>query len=162
MFDSCKDASINVTSTVLAAAAPPSNLLHLLLINQPTPVWETSAYNIGMRAAHASSQFLVLVQDDMQMLWQGWNTLLALPMRLYPDNVFLGGYRGCVGGERALCPPPVLPGIPGLELIRQVWSRRRPATDRKSQHPVYYTCEKFSHQGHCQQGTTAVQCHKDC
>jgi hypothetical protein len=94
VFDDCNDNSVNITTRLLASAVPPANLVHILLINQPTPVWETSANNIGLRAAHAKSQFLVLVQDDMQMLWQGWNTLLALPMRLYPNILAVSGRCG--------------------------------------------------------------------
>jgi hypothetical protein len=96
VFDGCRDKSVEVASALLdqsnlIVAGTLSNLVHLLLIKQPTPVWETSANNIGMRAAAKSSQFLVLVQDDQHMDTHGWNTLLALRMRLREDALAVTG-----------------------------------------------------------------------
>lgn len=59
------------------------DLVHLLLINQQTPVFETTANNIGMRAA--KGEFFLLLQDDQRPTGHGWNTELAAPARAFED-----------------------------------------------------------------------------
>lgn len=71
---------------------PNPALVHVRTLIQPTPVWEATANNIGMRVAHPSAQFLLLLQDDMLMQARGYNARLALPLRLWPD-VFAASAR---------------------------------------------------------------------
>jgi hypothetical protein len=91
VFDGCTDDSIGSVRLAIDTATLPGNLVHYLFINQPTSVYETSSNNLGMRAATPGTQFIVLVQDDMKMIWRGWNTLLAFPMRLYPSVLAVSG-----------------------------------------------------------------------
>ena len=62
-------------------------LVHIRTIVQPTSVWETTANNIGARAAFADAQWLVFIQDDVIMSMDGWNAVLVLPARLYTDVI---------------------------------------------------------------------------
>ena len=61
------------------------DLVRLLIINQQTPVFETTANNIGMRAA--KGEYFLLVQDDHRPTAPRWNTELAAPVRAFDDVV---------------------------------------------------------------------------
>lgn len=66
-----------------ARAKPPPGLVRVLLIQQRTSVFETTANNIGMRAARG--RYWTLVQDDMELRERGWNSVLVAPLRLFAD-----------------------------------------------------------------------------
>lgn len=84
------------------------------LIDQSTPVWETSSDNIGLRAAYASS-YLIMVQADVLVTLQGWNQRLLAPLRIFPDlyavsartahNVADGRGSHLARGAPRLCAP---------------------------------------------------------
>lgn len=65
----------------------PGCLVRFQIIDQQTPVDETSANNIGMRAADPRASFFVLLQPDMFIFELGWNVALSLPMKMW-DDVF--------------------------------------------------------------------------
>ncbi len=75
-------------STDIKLASCNKELVRVLLINQQTAVFETTANNIGMRAA--KGEFFVLLQDDHRPIALGWNTELAAPVRAFEDVVGVG------------------------------------------------------------------------
>ncbi len=90
-FDGCTDNSEGVAQRWAAEflRVPPPGLLRLLLIKIRQPVWETSADNVGMRAAQG--RFYVLVQPDMLISEPGWKTHLAVAVRPHPDVFAVSG-----------------------------------------------------------------------
>jgi len=58
--------------------------MEIILTDAPD-VFETKANNIGLRLA--SSEISIIIQDDMVMTEQGWNTRLTKPFREF-DDVF--------------------------------------------------------------------------
>ena len=66
-------------------------LVHIRTLVQPTSVWETAANNLGARAAYPSAEVLIFIQDDMLITTDSWNTILALPTRLYGDVAAVSG-----------------------------------------------------------------------
>lgn len=62
-------------------------LVHVRVMLQPTPVWETSGNNIQMRAAHPATRYWISVQDDQPQRTRGWNQLLAAPLRWWPHQL---------------------------------------------------------------------------
>ena len=83
VFDACTDNSIHSITSSISDKALPQNLNHVMLIRQDTPVFETTANNIGMRAS--CGKYWVLVQDDMDIVYKGWNSAAASPLRIYSD-----------------------------------------------------------------------------
>lgn len=70
------------------------NLVGIQLINQSTAVFETTANNIGMRAA--SGEYYIMIQEDMRIEEHGWNSVLAAPARTFND--VLGISARCAHG----------------------------------------------------------------
>lgn len=73
-------------------------LVHVRVMLQPTPVWETSGNNIQMRAAHPLTRYWISVQDDQPQRTRGWNQLLAAPLRWWPNSL-LGVSARCAHGR---------------------------------------------------------------
>jgi glycosyltransferase involved in cell wall biosynthesis len=71
-----------------------SDLVGIQLIKQPTSVFETTANNIGMRAA--SGEYYIIIQEDMRIEELGWNSILAAPARQFED--VLGISARCAHG----------------------------------------------------------------
>jgi glycosyltransferase involved in cell wall biosynthesis len=82
VFDDCKDDSINKVLDSVSGDLP-DNLFHIMLIRQDTPVFETTANNIGMRAS--IGLYWMLIQDDMDVIYRGWNSAAASVLRIYND-----------------------------------------------------------------------------
>lgn len=110
VVDFSRDNSVNVIWNILAnwveqcsasyktankTVCRNSDLVHVLLLEQHTPLWETSANNIGMRAAHG--KYWILMQDDQLMEVVGWNVVLALPLRRWPQEIWASSGR-CAHG----------------------------------------------------------------
>lgn len=107
VFDDCKDMSIdNVIGSV--SGRLPDNLYHVMLVKQNTPVFETTANNIGMRAS--IGEYWMIIQDDMDVIYKGWNSAAASVLRIYGDVIavsmrashniysYNGGYEGAYVG----------------------------------------------------------------
>ena len=103
VFDQCHDESIsiveNITKTFLSQCNEPTNcpnhhLVHIRLINQISGVSETTSNNIGMRASHENTSYFILVQDDIVVRQDSWNSILAIPMRLWADVFSVSGRCG--------------------------------------------------------------------
>ncbi len=82
VFDGCTDDSVPRTLHYLDSLVSPENLVRILAVSNRNALFETSANNIGMRAASSRSKYYILMQDDMLMTQKGWNSLLVLPLRL--------------------------------------------------------------------------------
>lgn len=65
------------------------NLFRLLVIEQPTSVFEAAADNIGFLVARG--RFVIEIQADMKMLQPGYNEALVQPMLLWPDVIGVSG-----------------------------------------------------------------------
>jgi glycosyltransferase involved in cell wall biosynthesis len=65
------------------------DLVHVLVINQRTSVFETTANNIGMRAS--IGKYFLLIQDDMIVEQLAWNSILAIPFRTWRDVIGVSG-----------------------------------------------------------------------
>jgi hypothetical protein len=97
VLDFCRDGTLSVvhriidlwTAECFRGRCPNRDLVRILLIEQRTPVWETTANNIGMRGA--LGRYWILLQDDMRMEVAGWNTLLALPLQRWTDLFAVSG-----------------------------------------------------------------------
>lgn len=91
VFDSCTDASLALALGTVADRLIPtagscvSDLTRVSFLESATPAFETSSDNAGMRHAHKSSKFFILVQADVMVTELGWNEWIALPFRLYDD-----------------------------------------------------------------------------
>jgi hypothetical protein len=77
-----------------STACPNPGLVHIRLINQMSGVSETTSNNIGMRASHATTSYFILVQDDIIIRQDGWNSILAVPPRLWIDVFSVSGRCG--------------------------------------------------------------------
>ena len=62
-------------------------LVHVRVMLQPTPIWETSGNNVQLRAAHPHTRYWVSVQDDQPQRTRGWNQMLAAPLRWWPHHL---------------------------------------------------------------------------
>ena len=80
------DALLPNTSELTTSCINPA-LVHVRTIVQPTSVWETTANNIGARAASPHSDYVVFIQDDQLVTQQDWNVVLAAPVRLWQEVV---------------------------------------------------------------------------
>jgi len=107
VFDDCRDKSIENVIESLSGILP-NNLCHIMLVKQNTPVFETTANNIGMRAS--IGKYWMIIQDDMDVVYKGWNSAAASVLRIYGDviavsmrashNIYShdGGYVGAYVG----------------------------------------------------------------
>jgi len=89
LFDFCGDESIERTMALVAKwrhYLPNKDLVRILLLSSAVPMYETTSNNYGMRASRG--RYLAIVQDDQRMQVVGWNILLTLPLRRWPDRVF--------------------------------------------------------------------------
>jgi glycosyltransferase involved in cell wall biosynthesis len=77
------------TATSTLALVGMAGLVHVRALLMPTPVFETQANNVGMRAA--AGRVVVLLQDDMYMETLGYNELLAVPLLQWEDVVGTSG-----------------------------------------------------------------------
>jgi glycosyltransferase involved in cell wall biosynthesis len=103
VFDQCHDKSIliveNITKTFISRCnqsitCPNPSLVHIRLINQISGVSETTSNNIGMRASHVNTTYFIIVQDDIVVRQDGWNCILAVPVRLWTDVFSVSGRCG--------------------------------------------------------------------
>lgn len=96
IFDYCGDQSKHLALPLLeqwhanctlaqGALCLNRDLVHLVVIETQSPMYETSTNNIGMRAARG--RYWVVVQDDQSMDVVGWNLMLALPVRLWDSTI---------------------------------------------------------------------------
>jgi len=82
VLDGCSDDSLAVVQKYLNRSLFEKNTLQrIIVVEQPTPVWETSSNNLGMRIANPSLAYIV-IQSDFIFTEFGWNTILAVPLRL--------------------------------------------------------------------------------
>jgi len=82
VYDGCTDRSEAVVNAVLSQGR---GMMRRLTVVHTPDVNEVRANNAGMRAA--GGRYLILVQDDMQVLERGWERRLLHPMRRW-DDVF--------------------------------------------------------------------------
>ena len=75
----------NMTATSMVAA-----LIRARLVVQPSPVWESSSDNIGLRSS-SPRKYYVLVQPDMKVQEIGYNMFLTAPGELFPDIFAVSG-----------------------------------------------------------------------
>ena len=91
VFDYCLDRSVQVVVETLEEFGyqiQPKSIIgkqHIILLNHPTPAFETTATNTGLRMSQG--QYAILVQDDVLVNSQGWNRRLSLPARCFDDVV---------------------------------------------------------------------------
>lgn len=97
IFDGCTDASVEQVRTFMEGI--PSTLVkddklltEITLIEQATPIFETSCDNIGFTLARG--RFCLEIQADMQMIQYGYNEQLAKGIYFYPE-VFAVSGRCC-------------------------------------------------------------------
>lgn len=62
-----------------------AGLHKVILISQPSSIFETSSDNMGFRLS--SGKYVVEVQSDMKMMTYGYNYLLSVPTRVYDDVI---------------------------------------------------------------------------
>ena len=100
VFDQCRDQSISIVKNIVQTFINQCNqpmtcrnphLVHIRLINQISDVAETTANNIGMRASHTDTAYFILIKDDTVVRQNGWNSLLAIPLRLWTDVFSVSG-----------------------------------------------------------------------
>ena len=90
IFDSCKDNSEFKTIEFFNNTDFSSyGLNRVLLINQPSPIFETSCDNIGFRLS--KGKYLLEIQSDMRIITFGFNFILSKPFRLYDDVISVSG-----------------------------------------------------------------------
>jgi len=111
VLDACRDGSEAAARAALLRglerAADVGGLVRARLVVQPDAIWETSSDNLGMQLADARTEWLLLVQADIQVGERGWNARLALPGEVWRDvwavsgraahNVACGRYEDTPG-----------------------------------------------------------------
>ncbi len=86
IFDSCTDDSINQVKNYIQSLSTNihTKLSQIILIEQTSPIFETSCDNIGFRLS--SGRFCLEIQADMEMIQFGYNEQLAKPFNLFPNK----------------------------------------------------------------------------
>lgn len=82
VFDGCTDASRERAEQFLKNA--PESALRKTIITEASNVYETRANNIGFKLAQA--EYLITLQDDMEIMEPGWDVRLTFPLRKF-DSV---------------------------------------------------------------------------
>ena len=88
IFDSCTDNSENIVIEYLKNFTI-SNLVKIKIINNPSPLFETTCDNIGFRLSEG--KYLVEVQSDIEIFTYGYNHILSEPIRKYDDIISISG-----------------------------------------------------------------------
>lgn len=91
ILDDCKDKTEKIVLDLFQKCKP-INLHKIIIIKQPTSVFETSSDNLGFRLA--SGKYIVEIQADMEMITYGYNSLLTRPVLVY-DDIFCVSGRAC-------------------------------------------------------------------
>ena len=90
IFDSCDDNSEKlITDLFNDNDFSEYGLKRIILINQPSPIFETSCDNIGFRLS--KGKYLLEIQADMRIITFGFNFLLSKPLRLWDDVISVSG-----------------------------------------------------------------------
>ena len=96
VLDGCSDASFDAVRVALTAALSSNStrgLVRARVIVQPSPVWEASSDNIGMRLAHPNATAIILVQADMELTEHGCNARMEAPLAVWPQDIWAIGGR---------------------------------------------------------------------
>lgn len=94
ILDSCTDRTKEHLLAFFATFAHPPLLTNILMLESMTPLFETTADNIGFLCARGL--FLLEIQADMEMVQPGYNTVLMKPFTQLPDLIGVSG-RCCHG-----------------------------------------------------------------
>lgn len=90
VFDGCIDQSQKKCLTYINKIKP--MLLRDLRITITPDVNETRANNAGLRLSTAD--YVIMIQDDMEIREQGWERRLTFPLRVLPDTFAVGSRAG--------------------------------------------------------------------
>ena len=94
IFDGCVDDSELLCREYFGAnAAKIKGLQRVVLVHQPTSVFETIADNIGFRLSRG--RYIIEVQADMKVLSRDFNKLLCRPCEQVPDQTVCGVSGRC-------------------------------------------------------------------
>ncbi len=88
VFDGCTDATKPKALAWLEKNRP-SHLRDLVIRDAPD-VYETKATNIGLKLG--TSDYIITIQDDMEIKEPGWEIRLTYPIRKYDDVFSTGAY----------------------------------------------------------------------
>jgi glycosyltransferase involved in cell wall biosynthesis len=90
IFDNCEDNSeVNTINYFKNNDFTGYDLNRILIINQPSPIFETSCDNIGFRLS--KGKYLLEIQSDIRIITFGFNFILSKPFRLYDDIISVSG-----------------------------------------------------------------------
>jgi glycosyltransferase involved in cell wall biosynthesis len=90
IFDGCDDGSEKrVKEFFETNASRYERLDRVILIHQPTPIFETACDNMGMVLSRG--KYIIEVQADMKILTHNYNELLSLPCRLMKEVCGVSG-----------------------------------------------------------------------
>ncbi|MEK7133857.1 MAG: glycosyltransferase family A protein [Patescibacteria group bacterium] len=88
VFDGCVDKTKPKALAWLEKNRP-SNLLQLITRDAPD-VYETKATNMGLKLG--TEDYIITIQDDMEIREPGWEVRLTYPIRKYDDMFSTGAY----------------------------------------------------------------------
>ncbi len=93
VLDGCHDSSYDTVVSIIRRHFEKSSCQQVIVIEQPTAVWETSSDNIGMRASFPTHAF-ILLQSDMIMTEHAWNQRMLKEMKRHSDCFALSARCG--------------------------------------------------------------------
>lgn len=94
VFDGCEDNSEAVVKTWFEGLGDDLGVLYprldrVVLIHQPTSIFETAADNIGFLLSRG--KYIIEIQADMKILTPGFNEILAAPCKVMPNVCGVSG-----------------------------------------------------------------------
>ncbi|EKX34405.1 hypothetical protein GUITHDRAFT_119407 [Guillardia theta CCMP2712] len=101
VLDACTDSTQEMILGLINSSSFQETTIftRVLLVVQPTPVWETSSENIGYRLSRATKA-IISVQADMLVQEVCFNLAMYIPLRVFND-VFAVSARCAHGNSRA-------------------------------------------------------------
>lgn len=94
ILDSCSDATESIIMKLITTSVLPSLLTNILVLRSLTPLFETSADNLGFICS--TGKYILEIQADMEMTEVGYNMKLLKPFSIY-DNILGISGRCCHG-----------------------------------------------------------------
>lgn len=140
ILDGCRDKTEMIVTRMCQQQQQHPLLLHVVIIKQESPIFETACDNIGFQLSLAP--YIIEVQADMLILEPGYEQILAYPAKTYSNVIGVSG-RGCTwfnyrGGYGKLGP---LIEYTFEQITNNADGGRHYTIDRKLNKKIFYVME---------------------